>query len=75
MNELMTLQEIEEAFDSQWVLVEDPELTAQLEVVSGKVIFHSSDRDELYRVMGELKPKHSAILFTGQASDDLVVML
>ena len=75
MNEFMTLQEIEETFDSEWVLVEDPELTSQLEVIRGKVISHSPDRDELYRKMGELKPKHSAILHTGPIPDDIVVIL
>ena len=75
MNELMTLKEIEEAFQSEWVLVADPDLTSQLEVICGMVIYHCADRDELYRKMGELKPKRSAILYTGSVPNDLVIML
>ena len=75
MDESMTLTEIEENFAAEWVLVEDPELTPQFEVIRGKVIYHCTDRDELYRKIGELKPKSSAILYTGAAPDDLVIML
>lgn len=75
MNEVMTIQDIEKTFESEWVLVADPELTPQSEVISGKVIYHCADRDELYRKMGELKPKHSAILYTGSIPEDLVMML
>ncbi len=75
MNEVMTLKEIEETFESEWVLVADPELNPQLEVICGKVIYHCADRDELYRKMGELKPKRSAIIYTGSVPEDLVIML
>ncbi len=75
MERFMTLKEIEETFTSEWVLVADPELTPQCEVIGGKVIYHCMDRDELYRKMGELKPTRSAILYTGSVPDDLVLML
>ena len=75
MSELMTIQQIEETFESEWVLVEDPEFTPELELVNGKVVYHCTDRDELYRKLGELRLKRSAILYTGSAPDDLVIML
>jgi hypothetical protein len=65
MNEVMSLAEIESRFKSEWVLLEDPETTEALEVKKGKVLWHCKDRDELYRMVGELKSKHSAILYTG----------
>ena len=36
MNEVMTLEEIMKTFDSEWVLVAEPELTPALEVISGR---------------------------------------
>ncbi|MDE2938734.1 MAG: hypothetical protein OXR67_07410 [Chloroflexota bacterium] len=75
MNEVMTLKEIEEIFISEWVLVADPELTPQFEVVRGKVVYHCADRDELYRKIGELGLERSAILYTGSVPEDLVLML
>jgi len=64
-NEVLSLAEIQSQFKSEWVLLEDPETTETLEVKRGKVLWHCKDRDELYRKVGELKPRHSAIVFTG----------
>lgn len=65
MNEVMSLAELETRFKSEWILLGDPETTDTLEVKKGKVLWHCKDRDELYRMLGELKPRHSAIVFTG----------
>jgi len=65
MNEPMSVAEIHAKFESEWVLLEDPETTEGLEVTSGKVLWHSKDRDEVYRKALELRPRHSAILYTG----------
>lgn len=65
MDDVMSLAEIQTQFKSEWILVEDPETTEALEVKKGKVLWHSKDRDEVYRKANELKPKHSAILYTG----------
>ena len=42
---VMSWKEIEETFDSEWVLIEDPELSLSLEVLGGKVVFHSTDKN------------------------------
>jgi hypothetical protein len=75
MNEVLTLAEIQTRFDSEWILLEDPETTEHLEVKSGKVLWHCKDRDELDRKALELRPKHAAILFTGTIPDDVAVVL
>lgn len=75
MSEVMSLGEIETRFKSEWVLLEDPDTTKSLEVKSGKVLWHSKDRDELYRKARELQPKHSAILYTGKLPEKTVVVL
>jgi hypothetical protein len=75
MDEILTLAELEERFDSEWVLIEDPELDENLEVVRGKVIFHSKDRDEVYRKDMELRPKSAAYLFTGTMPEDTAIVL
>jgi len=75
MNEVMSLVEIRDQFKSEWVLLEDPETTESLEVKGGKVLWHSKDRDEVYRKARELRPKHSAILYTGVLPENMVVVL
>jgi hypothetical protein len=75
MEQEMTLAEIESQFDSEWVLVAEPETNEQLEVVKGRVLHHSKDREEVYRKAVSLRPKRSAILYTGKIPDDTVVVL
>jgi len=75
MSEVMSLTEIKARFESEWVLLEDPETTESLEVKSGKVLWHSKDQDEVYRKARELRPKHSAILYTGTLPEGTAVVL
>ena len=75
MERVMTIGEIESEFDSEWVLVDEPETNEQLEVLRGKVIHHSKDRDEVYRKAVSLRPRRSAILYTGSIPEGTVVVL
>lgn len=75
MNEIMTLKEINQRFDSEWVLIGDPEVTPELEIIRGKVLCHSKDRDEMYQKAVELKPKHSATHYTGKWSKNEAIIL
>lgn len=75
MNETLPLDEIYTRFASEWVLLEDPETTPDLEIKRGRVLWHSRDRDEVYRKALELRPKHSAILYTGAIPEDMAILL
>lgn len=75
MDEVLALAEIESRFDSEWVLVEDPQTNEFLEVQSGKVIWHSKDRDEVYRKAVELRPKRFAMLYTGKIPEGTAIVL
>ena len=75
MERVMTISEIESEFDSEWVLVDEPETNEQLEVLKGRVIHHSKDRDEVYRKAVSLRPRRSAILYTGSIPEGTVVVL
>lgn len=75
MSETISFAEIQKRFDSEWILLEDPETDRGLKIKSGKVLWHSKDRDEVYRKAREFKPKHSAILYTGKLSQNTVIVL
>lgn len=72
---VMTLQEMKKEFDSEWILVGDPETDETMEVIKGKVLCHSKDRDEVYREAVKLRPKHSAIVYTGEMPPDTAIVL
>lgn len=71
----MTIQEIEAQFDAEWILVEDPQTNEALEVLSGRVLHHSKDRDEVYRTAVARRPKRFAMLYTGEMPEDTAVVL
>lgn len=71
----MTVEEIRAQFEGEWVLLEDPQTDDALEVVRGKVLHHSKDRDEVYREAVARRPQRSAILYTGQMPEDTAIVL
>jgi len=75
MAEVMTMAEIRAKFESEWVLLDAPEADEDLELKAGKVLWHSKDRDEVYRKAREMRPQHSAILYTGKLPDEMAVVL
>jgi hypothetical protein len=75
MENVLTITQIEAQFDSEWILVGDPRTNEALEVQSGTVLWHSKDREEVYRKAVELHPKRSAMLYTGKMPKDTAVVL
>ena len=75
MDDVLTVGEMESRFHSEWVLVGDPKTDDSLQVQSGRVIYHSKDRDEVYRKAIELKPKRFAMLYTGTLPKDTAIVL
>lgn len=75
MDEVLTIAEIESRFTAEWVLVEDPQTNESLAVQSGRVLWHSKDRDEVYRKAVELRPRRFAMLYTGTIPKDTAVVL
>lgn len=75
MDEFLTISQIEKQFDSEWVLVEDPQTDETLKIRSGRVLWHSKDRDEVYRKAVELRPRRFAMLYTGKMPKDTAIVL
>lgn len=75
MPQVLTLGEIESQFASEWVLVGDPITDEDMHVEAGEVLFHSKDRDEVYRRAVSLRPPRFALLYTGKLPDDVAVAL
>ena len=66
MGEVLTVKEIEARFPSEWVLLADPQINEYQEVLSGRLICHSKNRDEVYdEAIALPPPKNIAVLYTG----------
>ena len=71
MPEVLTIDEINERFPDEWVLIGDPEADESLEVLRGKVLCHSKERDEVYQAAIDLPgPKRLATHYTGELLED-----
>jgi hypothetical protein len=75
MNEVLTIAQIESRFESEWILVEEPRTNEALEVQSGRIRWHSKDREEVYRKAVQLRPKRFAIVYTGSIPEGTAVVL
>ncbi len=75
MNNALTITEIDSQFPSEWILLDDPETNDTQHVQGGKVLWHSKDRDEVYRKAVELKPKHFAIHYAGTMPEGTAIVL
>ena len=75
MSQMMTMAEMKNRFDSEWVLVGDPEFNEQMELVRGQVLFHSRDKEEVYRKDREIHPRSAAYVYTGPPPENVLINL
>jgi len=75
MDKALTISEIKERFESEWVLIEDPVTNEALQVQSGRVLYHSKNRDEFDRKALGFRPKSAAVLFTGKPNTEMEFVL
>jgi hypothetical protein len=69
MDEVLTMEQINEKFNSEWVLIEQPETAPGPIVLGGRVRYHSKDRDEVDRFVMQLRPKDYAVFYIGEDSN------
>ena len=75
MNETLSIAEIDSHFASEWILIGDPQTDENSSVRRGVVLYHSKDRDEVYRKAIELRPKRFAMHYTGVIPEGTEVIL
>lgn len=75
MKEFFTRAEIFEQFPGEWVLVINPRTDKALNVLGGKVVCHSKDRDQVYRKAVDMKPKDFTVVYTGNIPKGSAVVL
>ena len=70
----MTWEEICKHYAGEWVLIEYETLDEQLNVITGEVIAHSSDKEAIYRHLLTTQGRNIAIEYTGALPQDLAVI-
>ena len=72
---LLSAVEMQTRFPSEWVLVGAPATDKSLAVRGGRVLFHSPNRDAVYRKAVELRPRRYAMLYTGVLPKNTAIVL
>jgi hypothetical protein len=75
MNEVLDRAQIYERYPSEWVLIGNPKTNEFDSVEHGVVLFHSKDREEIYKKAIELNPGQIAVLFTGKRAEHIAINL
>jgi hypothetical protein len=75
MDKELSVAEIHAQFSDEWILVEGRQTSPTLEVLSGKVLCHSKDRDEVYRQAVALRPARFAIIHTGAMPPNTAIVV
>ena len=63
-----------QGYKGEWLLIEFKKLDENLNVLDGKVVAHSPNKEEVYKKQLELKNKNLAIEYVGDPPEDLAVM-
>lgn len=75
VNEVLTIEEIEARYPFEWILIVDPVTSDEKGVESGRVVFHSPDRDEMYRKAKEVQASRVAFHYTGRIPKGTTIVL
>jgi hypothetical protein len=73
--EMLTLGEIRARYAPEWVLIADIQVDENQQLLSGRVLFHNSDGDEVCRKALEFPPGRYALRFLGERPEDVVLAL
>ena len=75
IDEIMTRDEMEARFESEWVLINDPVLDEENRIISGRVRFHSPDKAAMHEAVKRLGSDFIATEFMGTPPVGMQFML
>ena len=72
---ILTLEEIVNKYPNEWVLIAYNELDENLNVVRGKVLANSQNRDDIYDLLLSTKDISVATKYTGKIPEHIAMVL
>lgn len=71
----MNWSTIKKSFKNEWVLIEVKKVDINFNLIEGKVLAHSKDKDEIYKRLLEIKPAKFMLEYTGKIPENLAIVL
>lgn len=75
MSDVLTFEQIKARYAPDWVLMGDIKTGEDASLVSGRVLFHGADRDEVYNKLADFAPGLYAVRCLRPWSEDMVLIL
>ncbi len=63
--ESLTFAEIKNRFSGEWVLILNPDKDKTGGIAGGRVLYHSADKQEVYKELFKYRKKHIGLIFAG----------
>ena len=75
MPEILSFEEMQHRYAGEWLLIAYTELDNEMNVIRGKVLAHSLNRDDIYGAISSRDGQSVAIEYIGAIPEDLAVIL
>ncbi len=75
MSKILSYPEIQQRYGGEWVLIAYESLDENLKPISGEVIAHSTNRDEVYAALGKRGSRGVAIECFAEIPEDMAFIL
>ncbi len=75
MSEIMTFAEMKLKYDGEWVLISYTKTDENLQVLTGKVLAHSPNKEDIYHALDSVEDQPLAIEYMGEVPEDLAFIL
>lgn len=73
--EILTFAEMISRYPDQWLLIGEPEVDENQNIIRGQVLAYSADEQEIYNALSFFDVKSKAIEYTGSIPEDLAVLM
>ena len=75
MSEIMTFTEIKRNYNGEWVLIAYSKTNEDLQIIEGKVIAHSANKEDIYQALKSTPEQPLAIEYMGEVPEDIAFIL
>jgi hypothetical protein len=75
MDKILTLQQMSDRYNNEWLLIAYTELDENMVVVRGEVLAHSPHQSDIYDALPIAKGRNVAFEYVGTIPADFAVML
>jgi hypothetical protein len=75
MATILSIEEMQQQYHNEWLLIAYTELDPDMNVVRGEVLEHSPDVEEVYKALPQRQGRAVAIEYVGEVPQDLAFIL